>query len=70
MQNLGRYELKTIYNDFLQSSMDIYQVKSDNCQGWSPTILRMVNHQTKVGHPPEGIMLLTKNLALRLKSQN
>ena len=70
MQNLARSELKTIYNDFLQSSMDLCQVKSDNCQGWSPTILRMVNHQPKVGHPPEGIMLLTQNLALRLKSQN
>ena len=70
MQNLARSKLKTIYIDFLQSSMDLYQVKSDNCKGWSPTIPRIVIHQPKVGHPPEGIMRHTRNLALRLKSQN
>ena len=42
MQNLARSELKTIYIDFLQSSMNLCLVKSDNCQGWSPTIPRMV----------------------------
>ena len=70
MQNLARSELKTIYVDFLQSSMDLCQVKIDNCQGWSPTIPRMVTHQPKIGHPPEGNMLHTLNLALRLKAQN
>ena len=24
----------------------------DNCHGWSPSILRMVAHQPKYGHPP------------------
>ena len=42
----------------------------DNCQELSPTILRMVTHQPKDGHPPEGCILQTKNLALRLNSQN
>ena len=59
-----------IYIDFLQSSMDLCEVKNDNYQGWSPTIPRMVTHQPKDGHPPEGSMLHTRNLALRLKSQN
>ena len=54
MQNLVRSELKTIDIDFLQSSMNLCLVKSDNCQGWSPTIPRMVTHQPKVGPPPEG----------------
>ena len=70
MQNLPRSEFKTIYIDFLQSSMDLCQAKTDNCQRWAPTIPRMVTHQPKVGHPPEGIMLHIWNLALRLKSQN
>ena len=30
----------------------------------------MVTHQAKEGHPPEGSMLQTRNLALRLISQN
>ena len=34
------------------------------CHGWSPTIPRMVTHQPKDGHPPEGIELQTCNLAL------
>ena len=59
-----------IYIDFLQSSMDLCEVKSDNCQGWSPTIPRMVTHQPKDGHPPEASMLQTRNLTLRLISQN
>ena len=59
-----------IYIDFLQSSMDLCHVKSDNCQGWSPTIPRMATHQPKDGHPPEGSMLQTRNLALRPISQN
>ena len=42
----------------------------DNCQECSPTTLRMVTHQPKDGHPPEGCMLLTRNLALTLNSQN
>ena len=42
----------------------------DNCQELSPTILRMATHQTKDGHPPEGCILQTRNLALRLNSQN
>ena len=50
--------------------MDLCEVKSDNCQGWSPTIPMMVTHQPKDGHPPEGSMLQTRNLALRLISQN
>ena len=37
---------------------------------WSPTIPRMVTHQPKDGHPPEGSILQTRNLALRLNSQN
>ena len=36
----------------------------------SPTILRMVTHQPKDSHPPEGCILQTRNLALRLNSQN
>ena len=59
-----------IYIVFLKSSMDLCEVKSDNCQGWSPTIPMMVTHQPKDGHPPEGSMLQTRNLALRLISQN
>ena len=50
--------------------MDLCEVKSDNCQGWSPTIPMMVTHQPKDGHPPEGSMLQTRNWALRLISQN
>ena len=42
----------------------------DNCQGWSPTIPRMVTHQPKDGHPTEACMLQTRNLTLRLISQN
>ena len=30
----------------------------------------MVTHQPKDGHPPEGSMLQTRNLALKLISQN
>ena len=43
---------------------------SDNCQEWSPTIPRIVTHQPKDGHPPEGSMLHPQNLALRLNSQD
>ena len=67
MQNLVRSELKTIYIDFLQSSMDLCEVKSDNCQGWSPTIPMMVTHQPKDGHLPEESTLQTRNLTLRLR---
>ena len=59
-----------IYIDFLKSSMHLCKVKSDNCQGWSPTIPRMVNNQPNNGHPLEGSMLQTRNLVLRLNSQN
>ena len=38
----------------------------DNCQELAPTILRMVNHQPKDGHPPKGCILQTWNLALKL----
>ena len=38
--------------------------------GWSPTNLRMVTHQLKDGHPPEGRMLQNRNLALKLNSQD
>ena len=31
----------------------------NNFNGWSPTIARMVNHQLKDGHPPEGGVLQT-----------
>ena len=34
------------------------------------TAARMVTHQPKVGHPQEGSMLHTRNLALKLKSIN
>ena len=44
--------------------------KYANYQELSPTIPRMVTHQSKDGHPPEGCILQTRNLALRLKSQN
>ena len=37
----------------------------DNCHEWSPTILRMVTHQPKDGHPSEGSALQTWNLVLR-----
>ena len=37
--------------------------------GWSPTIPRMVTHQPKDGHSPEGSILHTQNLALILRSQ-
>ena len=50
--------------------MDLCEVKSENCQGLSPTIRRMVTHQPKDGHPPEVCILHTRNLALRLNSQN
>ena len=62
--------MQNLYNDFLQSSLNLCQVKSDNCLGWSPTIPRLVTNQPKDGHPPEGSMLQTQNLTLRLKSQN
>ena len=70
LKNKESIEKKKIYIDFLQSSMDSYQVKSDNCQGWSKTTPRMVTHQPKDGHPPERSVLKTGNLALRLKTQN
>ena len=70
MQNLARSELKTITNDFLQSSIDLCQVKSDYYQGWSPIIPRMVTHQPKDSHPTEASMLQTRNLTLRIISQN
>ena len=41
-----------------------------NCQELSPTILGMVSHQPKDGHPPEGCIIQTRNLAIRLNSQN
>ena len=44
--------------------------KYANFQEWSPTIPRMVTHQPKDGHPPEGSIMQTRNLALRLNSQN
>ena len=34
------------------------------CQEWSPTIPRLVTHQPNNGHPPEGSVLQTQNLAL------
>ena len=37
--------------------------------GWSPTLQRMGTHQPKNGHPPEGSVLKTGNLALRLNTQ-
>ena len=37
---------------------------------WSPTNPRRVTHQLKDGHPPEGGMQQTCNLALRLNSQD
>ena len=45
-------------------------IPGDNCYGWSPTILMMAAHQLKDGHQPEGSVLRTRNLALRLYSQN
>ena len=42
----------------------------ENCYGWLPTILRMVTHQPKDGHPPEGSVLQTWNLAGPLYSKN
>ena len=36
----------------------------DNCHKWSRTILRMVPHQPKDGHPPSGSVLQTWNLTL------
>ena len=44
-------------------------ILGDNCHGWSPTIHRMVPHQPEDGHPPEGIVLKTGNLAFTLYSQ-
>ena len=38
--------------------------------GWSPTIPRMVTNQPMYGHPAEGSILQTRNLTLRLSSQN
>ena len=37
--------------------------------GWSPAASRMVTHQPKDGHPPERSVLMTGNLALRLKTK-
>ena len=37
--------------------------------GWSPTNQRMVTNQLYDGHPPEGSVQQTWNLALRLYSQ-
>ena len=49
----------------------------DNCHRWKPTFHRMVpqppkdgHHQPKDGHPPEGSVQKTGNLALRLNIQN
>ena len=42
----------------------------NNFHEWSPTIPRMVTHQPKDGHPPEGSVLQTWNLTLSLNSQN
>ena len=39
-------------------------------QGWLPTNPEMVTHQTRNGQPPEGGVLQTLNLILRLTSQN
>ena len=41
-----------------------------NCHGWLPTLSRMVKQHPKDGHPPEGSVLHTSNLALTLYSQN
>ena len=41
-----------------------------NCHGWLATISRMVTHQPMDGHPPEGSILQTLHLLLRLKSQS
>ena len=38
--------------------------------GGSPANPRMVPHQPKDGYPPEEYILQTRNLALRLNSQN
>ena len=37
---------------------------------YNPTILWMVPHQPEDGHPPEGSVLKTGNLAIRLNTQN
>ena len=50
--------------------LDLTHKPGDNCQELPPTIHRMVTHQPKDGHPPEGNILQTWNLALRLNSQN
>ena len=42
----------------------------DNCQEWSPTIPRMVTPQPKDGHSLTGSIIQTRNLALRLNSQD
>ena len=42
----------------------------DNCHGWSHTMPRRVSRQPKDDHPPEGSILQTWNLALKLYSQN
>ena len=48
------------------------QTPGDNCHGcgWSPTIPRMVPQQLTDVHPTEGSKLQTRNLAVRLSSQN
>ena len=45
-------------------------IPGDICHGWSPTIPRMVTHQPKDGHLPDGSVLKTWNLALRHNPQN
>ena len=42
----------------------------DYCNEWSTTIPRMVTNQPKDGHPTEGSVLQTRNLALKFCSQN
>ena len=49
MQNLARFEHKMIYIDFLQSSMELCEVKSDlPSLGWSPINLKMVTLHKEV----------------------
>ena len=45
-------------------------ILGDNCHGWSLAILSMVAHHPKDDHPPEGGVLQTWNLGLKLYSQN
>ena len=42
----------------------------NNFNEWSPILPRMVTHQAKNGHPSEGSILQTWNLAHRLNSQD